>query len=285
MDALKWDDLHAFLAVARTGTLAAAAADLGVNASTVHRRMAALEASLGTTLFDRDPRGYALTGVGEALLPRAVEVEEAVLAARRAATGHDQQARGPVRVTLADDLLDVVAPHLAAFHDAHPGIEPVLLVDPRPFDLGREADVALRPSDTPPDAAIGHRVAPVAWCRYAPAHDPEDDLPWAVYEGLERAGAVRWRLRHHPDVPVLLRVSSVAGMQRVLRCTRATGLLPCHVGDPDTRLRRVGAPIPEAATTLWLLVHADLRRSARVRAFVDFLLPRLRADTPRFAGG
>ncbi len=88
---VRWDDLPAFLAVARAGTLAAAASQLGVNASTVHRRIAALEEALGTTLFDRDPRGYALTGVGEALLPLAEQVEEAVLAAQL--RRHDREQR------------------------------------------------------------------------------------------------------------------------------------------------------------------------------------------------
>lgn len=284
MDDLRWDDLRTFLAVARQGTLAAAAERLGVNASTVHRRIAALEEALGAPLFDRDPRGYALTAVGEGMLPEAERVEEGVRGVTRAVTGHDRTPEGPVRLTLPESLLGVVAPHLSAFCDAHPRVVPELLVDSRLFDLGHETDVALRASPWPPELALGRRVGTVAWARYAPAHEPADDLPWLAYLGMDHVAAVHWQQRHHGKEPVRFGVSGVTAMHRVLCCSRATGLLPCHLGDPEPRLRRVGSPIPEVAVDLWLLVHADLRRSARVRLLVDFLWDRLAADRPLLEG-
>lgn len=285
MDGVTWDDLRVFLAVAETGTLAAAGEVLGVNPSTVHRRIAGLEGTLDARLFERDPRGYALTAVGEALVPRAEEVREAVYAAERAVRGHDRSPQGSVRLTLPETLVGVVAPHLAAVRDACPGLRPILVADDRLLDLGVEADVALRPSRTPPDDAVGRKLGVVAWAVYGRAHGDADDVPWVVY--AEEAGprhARAWRLRHHGDVDVLMEVGSVGAMHRVLRCSRARGLLPCYLGDPDTRLARVGDPVDALAIDLWLLLHADLRRSARVRALVDLLVPRLEADGPLLAG-
>ena len=279
----RWDDLRLFLAVARTGTLTAAAEELGVNASTVHRRVAALEADAEVTLFERGPRGYALTGAGEALLPRAIEAEEAVFAARRAMVGHDRAVRGTVRITLPPSLISWLARHLVAFRGSCPDVQPVLAEDHSMLDLGHAADVALRTGDDPPPAAVGRRLGQVAWCRYrGPGADAEP--PWVVYSGLDHVAAVRWRERTHRAVPVCMAVSSVAGMHRLLVHTPAQGLLPCYLGDPEPALRRVGEPVPEAATTLWLLIHADLRRAARVRALVDFLVPRLAAEVGLLAG-
>lgn len=277
MDDLRWDDLRVLLAVARAGTLAGAGDALGVNPSTVHRRVAALELALGARLFDRDPRGYALTPLGEALLPRAEEVEEAVLATRRAATGHDRTATGPVRLTLPETLVSVIAPALAAVCDAAPGLRPVLLAHDAVLDLGADADIALRPATTPPDEAVAHKVGRVAWAVYGPAHDP-GETAWVAY--APHAGpraAIAWFAAHHPDAAVLMEVTTVGAMHRVLACTRARGLLPCYLGDPDPRLARRTDPLPDAAVDLWLLVHADLRRSARVRALLDLLRPHLEA--------
>jgi DNA-binding transcriptional LysR family regulator len=291
-DSLKWDDLRAFLAVARRGSLAAAGELLGVNASTVHRRMAALEEALGAALFDRTPRGYALTGVGEALLPEAEGVEEAVLSARRAVTGHDATAQGPVVLTLPETLLGVIAPRLAAIQQRCPGLRPVLRADDRILDLGVDADVALRPSHAPPEDAVGRRVGRIAWAVYdrdgagtAGGGAGSAAEPWVVYcDGAGPREATRWQRREHPDASVLFEVSSVGAMHRVLACTGARGLLPCYLGDATPALRRRTPPIAEAAVDLWLLIHADLRRSARVRALIDLLEPELEAAAPLLAG-
>lgn len=284
MNDLRWDDLRTFLAVARGGTLAAAADVLGVNASTVHRRVAALEEALPGVLFERTSRGYLLTSLGEAMLAEAEEVEEAVLSLRRRATGHDRTAQGPVTLTLPETLLDIVAPTLARVQTECPGLRPILRPDDRMLDLGIDADVALRPSNTPPPAAVGRKVGLVAWAIYSTA-DAGDDPPWLVYtDGTGPVAATAWRRRVHPDVPVLFEVASVGAMARVLACTGAQGLLPCYLGDPDPRFRRRCDPIPEAATDLWLLIHADLRRSARVRALIDLLEPQLERAGPVLAG-
>ncbi len=281
MDDLRWDDLRAFLAVARRGTLAAAADDLGVNASTVHRRLAALEESLGARLFERDPRGYTLTPLGESLQPKAVEVEEGVAALRRAVTGHDLQASGVVRVSLPPTLVPVVAPALAELQATCPGLEPELLATPAFVDLRRDTHVALRIAAAPPEEAIARRIGPVGWAVYAPPG--ADGSARVAYVGLDHVSAVAWADERHRDLRVVARVDEVSAARDALRSVRALCPLPCYVGDAEPGLERRSEVLPDPPL-LWVLISADLRRSARVRALLDAMLPVLEAAIPRLAG-
>ena len=278
-----WDDLKYFLAVARSGTLTGAATELGVSISTLHRHLGALEDEVGTRLFEKGPRGYRLSHAGEALLPRAEEVEEAVYSAARAVVGHDQQATGEVRITLPLVMLSVIAPHLAEFSRTCSGVRPVLQASDSFLDLHRETDLAFRSTTQPIDSAIGRNLFGMAWGLYASVDTAGDALPWIHYVGMEHTPAVQWRLQAHADVRPMMWVQGVIGMHSVLAETGAQGLLPCFVGDGDPRLRRV-LDEPVATNRLWLLIHADLRRSARVRAVIDFLVPRLLEERGRFEG-
>ena len=152
------------------------------------------------------------------------------------------------------------------------------------FDLQRqEADVAIRPSLEPPPEAVGRHIAAVGWAAYRSSG--AGDSSWLGYtDALSNVPAVRWWRRHHASQPVTLQLSTVPAMRHALRTGHGRGMLPCFLGDADERLERLGDPVPEAASALWLLIHADLRRSARVRAFVDFLYPRLRQLSPTFEG-
>ncbi len=279
-----WDDLEVFVGLARAGTMAGAATAMGINPSTVLRRLRTLEAGLGVALFERSSRGTRLTAAGEALLPRAEEAEEAWYAARRAVLGHDQTVAGTVRLTLVDDLLPTVAPMLADFLAHCPAVKVVVVAAPEQLQLGRTVDVALRLGVAPPSSAVGRKLCAVSWARYrAAAKTDDNDVPWAIYSGLDQVPAVRWRRRIFEGVRAAVATDTVSAMQGLLRALPVQGLLPCHVGDADPQLMRIGEPIDEAQTTLWMLIHADLRRSARVRALVDFLTPRLVAERTRFA--
>ncbi|HJU30330.1 MAG TPA: LysR family transcriptional regulator, partial [Hyphomicrobiaceae bacterium] len=141
-----WDDLRVLLAVARHGSLSGAARALGVNHSTVLRRVAALEAAIGTRLFDRLPGGYALTPAGDDMHMVAARLEEEIAAAQRRLAGRDAQPSGTVRVTTIDILALYVLPrHLTSFRAAYPGISIELVIAETPFSLTRrEADVAIR---------------------------------------------------------------------------------------------------------------------------------------------
>lgn len=285
---LRWDDLKVFLALAASGSTAAAAEELGVNVTTVYRRLDALEESLAARLFDRGA-AYALTPVGHDVLDHARNVQEETLALQRRVSGHDRQASGPVRVTLPESLLELVLPLLWAFRRDHPRIVPVLETGDRMFDLDRrEADVAIRPSLRPPEQGVGRRVAEVAWCVYrhrAATDVPAETLPWVVFDDvLAEVAAVGWWRRHHGGEPAALAVSTVPAMAVALSSGEGRGMLPCFVGDRRADLERIGDPPRAASSALWLLIQADLRRAARVRALVDALFPALRALAPVFEG-
>jgi DNA-binding transcriptional LysR family regulator len=188
--------------------------------------------------------------------------------------GHDDRPEGVVRLTAPESLLPLLAPLAATFREAHPAIELQMAFSDRFLDLSRqEADVAVRPTSSPPEDLVGRRIAAIAWSTYAPVSgDRPDDLPWAVYgDELRQLAAAQWCARHHGDEPTLLTVNSVPAMAQVICQAACRGLLPCFVGDPDPHLLRLRPPIDGAESALWLLVHPDLRRTARVRALLDHL--------------
>lgn len=283
----RWDDLRVFLAVARRGTLTEAAGDLGINASTVHRRLAQLEAVMGARLFDRAATGLSPTASGEAMVPLAEAVEEDVFALWGAVAGRDSRPRGTVRLTAPESLLPLLVESLAAFREAYAAIELLVEFSDRFVDLARrEADVAVRPVPRPPEVAAGRRVATVAWTAYAARRWAAEPalLPWVRYAlALERLPAARWQARQDLG-PRTMAVNSVPAMHQVVRCTPCRGLLPCFVGDAEPELVRLHDPIPDAASQLWLLVHPDLRRTTRVRVLLDALWEALVAHRPLIEG-
>lgn len=287
---LRWDDLRIYLELVRTGTLTAVAEALGVATSTAQRRLTALEAALGTRLFDRSPAGLVPTAAGEALVPLAGDVEDAIDALLRGVAGRDRSPTGSVHLTAPEPLLPLLVEPLARFRQRYPAIDLRVSFSDRAFDLSRrEADVAVRPSPAPPEDAVGRRVGPVAWAVYGSTHARGDrsveSLPWAVYgDELTRLAASRWWHRHHGTEPVLLTVNSVSAMRRVTACTACRGLLPCFVGDPDPELERLSGPVDAPESGLWLLVHADLRRAVRVRALLDHLWETLQGARSLFDG-
>ncbi|MCB9674442.1 MAG: LysR family transcriptional regulator [Alphaproteobacteria bacterium] len=286
---MRWDDVQIFLEVARQGTLSGAARQLGLDHSTVYRRVRALEEDLRVRLFEREGGRYTLTDAARAALPAAEDAAAAMLAFRTGVEGHDASLTGVVRLTAPESLLPLLTPHLGPFREAYPGIQLQVTFSERFLDLGRrEADVALRPIPRPDPGVAGRRIGAIAWCVYAPTDVGEGDvhgLPWAAYSSeLARLGAVAWWEANHRDEPVQMTVNSVTAMESVLCGARCRGMLPCFVGDPDPRLRRVRPPVDEAASALWLLVHEDLRHTARIRALVDYLWTALREEVPLLEG-
>jgi DNA-binding transcriptional LysR family regulator len=140
-----WDDLRVFLAVARQGSLSAAGAVLTLDPATVGRRVARLEAALGTALFLKSPQGYALTEAGDRMLPHAAAAEAATAQAEDAVRGQDDRLTGTIRVGAPDGCANFLLPQvLAPIAEAHPELEVQVVALPRLFDLGRrEADMAV----------------------------------------------------------------------------------------------------------------------------------------------
>lgn len=287
-----WDDLRIFLAVARAGSLSGAARTLGVNHSTVFRRIGAFEEALGVRLFERQTGGYLLTPAGEELRDGALRVEEEIASVSRKVTGQDLRLSGTVRITTIDMLAFGLLPrHLAGFRDAYPGIEVELIVGNVALNLSRrEADVALRVGNAPVETLVGRRVGRLAFAVYGSAgyraRRSEPDLAlhdWIGFDS-EHEALVRRIARFLPEVKPRLRTNSVAAALSTAKAGLGLAPLPCGLADIEADLVRI-APLPDEFTLdLWLLTHEDLRRTARIRAFLDFMAKTLTGDADLLEG-
>lgn len=278
-----WDDLRVFLAVARAGSLSGAARSLGVNHSTVFRRIAGFEETLGVRLFDRLPTGYALTPAGEETLGIVERIEADVTTLDRTVTGQDLRLSGTVRITAIDMLAFWLLPdHLRRFRATHPGIEVEIVVGNEALNLSRrETDIALRIGNSPPETLIGRRVGTLQFAIYgAPdycaAHSGAD-LAQHDWIGFDNAHAPLTRQLEMllPGIRPAVRSNSVACAVRLAKAGLGLALLPCAIAELKPDLIRVAEPSESFGLDLWLLTHEDLRHTARIRAVMDFLTPAL----------
>lgn len=282
---MEWDDLKYFLAVARDGSLRKAARVLKTSPATTGRRIAALERRLGARLFDRTQSGYALTESGDAVRLRAEEVEQAVLAVEREALGRDLRPSGRVRLTTTNDIATlVVGPSLGIFHRRYPEILLEIIASTEVINLSRrEADIALRTvRPTQPDVIVRQ----VGWWNlglyaarsYAKAHrlkarslDPAalEIVGWNE-EVVDRRGGP-WFAKHARGAKVALAANTRLIHFAACKAGLGIAILPSLMADPEPGLIELLPPEKVVSTELWLAVHRDLVRTARVRAVMDFL--------------
>jgi DNA-binding transcriptional LysR family regulator len=271
-----------------------AARSLALNHSTVFRRLGALEAQIGVRLFERFRDGYTATAAGEEVIALAGRIDADVTAIERRLAGQDLRPSGLVRVTTTDTMVDVLMPMLASFHSAHPEIALELAASNAIFNLSRrDADVAVRPAVEPPELLVGRRVATIAFALFAstdylkrrPVRLPLEQHDWAAPDDtLAHLNVAQWINATIPPERIVLRTGSLVTLQAAVRAGMGMAPLPCYLGDTDATLRRIGPAMAEFDAGLWLLTHPDLRRVARIRAFMDFMAPALAAYAPLFAG-
>lgn len=290
-----WDDLRMVLAVCREGTLSGAARLLGVNHSTVFRRVNALEEKLGVRLFERLPDGYAMTEAGESVRVAAERIEHEVLGLSRQLVGGDLNLQGTLRVTAPDALaLKLLTPLLRRFALRYPDIRVELALANDYLNLTRrEADVAVRATNTPPESAIGRRLCALATTIYAApaclAADAKalrpERLDWLMPDDeLILLPASKWLKKNYPGARVRYRSNSLLALFEAAKCGLGAAPLPCFLADPETDLRRLMAPPQALHSELWLLSHPDLRRTARVRVLMDFLAEAIEAQRDLIEG-
>jgi DNA-binding transcriptional LysR family regulator len=295
MPPIPWDDLRYVLAVAAEGSLAGAARALGVNHTTVLRRVNAFEERLGLRLFERLPTGYFLTSGGAELIEAARLMEDTVVALERRLAGQDRRLAGAVRVTTTDTLVDrLLPPILVAFRAKHPKIQVELILSNEAFNLAkRAADVAIRPADNPPEGLIGRRVSAIAFAIYAgrgylAQTDKMEDLSrhaWlAPTDEFSTTSVAQWMRVALPQAEIALKANSLLVLRQAAAENLGLAALPCYLGDSSNDLIRVRPPIPAMATALWILTHEDLRRSARVRAFTEFVAAAIARQRPLLEG-
>lgn len=294
---MDWDDLRSFLAIARAGTLSAAARQLGVRQSTMGRRLAALEARAGVRLLERTPRGFRLTPAGEAVRADVERMEDAALAAERAVSGRDIRLEGTVRLTtVADFAPAILMPALCVLAERYPGIVVELIADDRTFSLAaREADLAIRLARPRGQSMLGRKVGAVSFGLYASpdylaAHNTPS-LPGRAGEGhrlilaRDDSGAypeIDALLAMAPKAAIALRTDNRTSQLAAARAGLGIAVLGHHVACGSGLVRLDSPPLP--GREIWLVQHRDTRDVPRIRAVADALAASLRAAEPIFAG-
>jgi len=310
MSMLDWSDLRYALAVGQLGSVAAAARRLGVNATTVQRRLDALELSLGARLFERSRSGYKPTDAGTLLLEQARGMADQAEEIERRVLGRDRELTGPLRLATAFVVMEHLLPQpLADFARAYPGIEVEVVENAFLVDLARrqaeeapgptqlQADVALRLSTHVSEHLVGRQLG-MTHCRaYAlrgapglpqaltPLPQLLREAPWVAFE---RDGHHRvydhWMRKHLAQSDVRVRVDIFNAAAAMLRTGVGIGILPSFMAARHPELMPVSEVIPDLSVPVWMLTHPDLRQTARVRVFMSFvgdaLLRRLAADEP-----
>ncbi len=291
MQHINWDNLRYVLIVAKSGSIAAAARELGVNRTTVLRRIEVFQKDLGCRIFERGKSGYVLTLEAEKIIDAAQEVESTIFNIQRQIEGRELKLEGNLRVTTTDTLmLSLIGPHLASFHRKHPHILVTIGTTNNIMDLTRrDADIAIRPTNGPDEPLVGRRVADVYFAAYA---SPEyirafPGLDWRSHHwvgldaSLQATLPGKWLDTRIPDSRICLRSDSFVGLKVAAEQGMGLALLPHFLGDSSSLLQVVNAPTEELTTGLWLLTHPDLIRSARVNAFMSHFGEALADDSTR----
>jgi len=271
-----WDRLRVMLALRRGATLSATARALGVDHTTVARRLEGVERDLGTPLFERGPDGFTATPVGEQILAAAERVEDEVTSLLRRLDGGAGGLSGLVRLTTTPFLASMLfAPSLGRFLRAHPQLQVELVGNNRGLDLvRRQADVAVRMSRPDVPGLVARRLGEIAFACYAAADDlrPFEAQQFLSYEDPSgNAAPQRYLLGLVSQDRVAMRSNMMHALFEAAYAGLGCAVLPCFVAEREPSLRRVPAPHGMPPLPLWLLYHEDLRRSPRVRAAVTYV--------------
>ena len=278
--ALNWDEFRLVKAIADSRSLAGAADILGLNHSTVFRRLGALEAVVGAPLFERSRSGYDPTAAGDEMIALANQMSDSIVEFERRVAGRDFKPTGRLTVTTVDAIGQRFMPSiLSQFQTQNPGVVIDLILSERELNLSRrDADVAIRMTNEPPETLVGRRICTVRWGVYC-RRDLADRIGAGAIDTLPFAGfaddfgplpARRWIESNVRPERLAARVNSVHSLLEMAAQGFGACPLPCFLGEQSVGLTRIGRVLLEWDLGLWILTHSDLRRSARVRAFMDF---------------
>ncbi len=285
---MDWDDLRYVLAISRAGGLNGAARALDVNPSSVYRRLEALEKAMEVRLFERLRAGYRLTPSGEALAEAAEKMEREALSVENRIKGTDVRLEGHLRVSTSEAVtLHLLPRWIAEFRDTYPGLTLDITSTNQIVDLSkREADVVIRGTEHPPEHLVGRRCGRIAFAAYASKRyldklgrdRPLADYEWLGFEGpMLRVQQAKWLSETVPESRVRLRYDSFAPIRLAVASCLGCAALPCFACEDDPTLERLPGTLTATRFHLWVLTHPDLRKSARVRAFLQFFGTRLAA--------
>lgn len=288
------DDWLLVACIAEHGSLVLAAQQLSVSHATAFRRLAALERRLGARLFERRAGRYAVTPAGEALAEAGRTMRAEAQATLLRVQGQDLRPRGVVRVASTEGVIGgLLLPLLPALRRDLPELQWQFSARNEFHNLSqREAHLALRPAPSPSPHLIGHCIGPLRHAVYAQRSQarrfrraPLAEQPWiALDDSATGSKAMRWLAQQLPLEQVALRFSGLLAVRAA--CAQGLGLavLPCFLGDVEPTLVRMGPPLPACDSELWLLSHADLRETVRVKAARDWLRRALASQAALLAG-
>ena len=275
-------DLQVTLALVRGGTLAAAGERLGIDASTVFRTLQRIERGLGRTLFERTRSGYLSTELSTELAEHAERMEVSLEAARSSLEAAPAQVSGTVRITTTDTMLHgLVAPALRSLRTVHPLLSYELHTGNELASLTRrDADIAVRATKRPPQHLVGKHIGPIRVALYAAkrgsarkfADVDAGKADWvAPDDALPEHPSVVWRKRHFPKAAPRYRVNSILSVLELVVLGLGVGIVPLFLADGRNDVVRLGEPLDECETELWLLTHPESRHLRRVGAVYSHL--------------
>jgi len=295
---MDWRALQDVVTVAETGSLSAAARRLNVSQPTVGRRIEQLEEQLGALLFSRTARGLVLTKVGEGILGHAKQMEEGALAIERVATGANQELQGNVRVSLIEDLgIQWLPQKLSEFHVQFPHLSIEVNIDNRNVNLlRREADIAVRLARPEQADLICRKVGMLYFGLYASQSyldehgvpEQRADLKNHYHVGFDeemgRTSLIKKLEALFNQDNIRHRSNSHMEIAEATRAGLGCGILCCFIADPHPDLNRLLINEIDYAREIWLVTHAEINSSARIRAVFDFLGEALEEDADRLKG-
>ncbi len=279
MQDIDWNDLRFVLAAARCQSLASAARQLGVNESTVGRRVGRLEQRLGSRLLERSAGALHVTEAGAAVVASAERMERDVQGMAAAISGADRLAAGIVRLTSVPIVVNrILVPALPHLLDRHPGLRVDLIAEPRTMSLTkREADIALRLARPQNDVrAVARRVGDLAYGVYGPAAPRSDTLPWITYEdGMMDLPQSQWiaeQVKNEQAAAPVVTANDAEALIQAVVAGLGKSVLPSAIADREPGLVRRDGGSAVLSRELWLVVHPEIRHLTRIRVVMDWLI-------------
>ena len=279
MKKMNWDDLRIVLAICREGSLSGAARALASSHSTVFRQINTIEERFETRFFDRLPHGYEMTEAGETVMRAASNIEEDILDLTRELQGKDLRLKGSIRLTAPEGVAHyLLAPYLASFLRKNPDIHIELIASSENLVLSRrEADIALRVTSNPPLESIGKKVCDFRLAVYATKAfiDASNDQELTEYDyvitndGLHVPPASIWKKKEKPKI--VFQSHTILAVVNAAKEGMGATIIPCFIGNREKELLQLTPPLTDLRSELWILTHADLRQTARVRALMTHL--------------
>ncbi len=279
-----WDDLRIFLAVARSGSITAGAAILGLDQSTVSRRLQAFEEKIGKNLFLGSAKRNTLSLSGQKYFEGALRLEKEIEEINRTLAADSEETGGTIHVVTTDILSNHLLLSITSkFLQQHPDIN--LRVRTQSLEEDRlQGDVALFATNNPKEDLFGRKLATASFASYATHSyleqhkDCSDSMVWLNWD--DGSDSPTWPALA-PDIPdhmCRLRIDSVSSMLEAVRFGIGATILPCFIGENDPTLTRITPGEIVSSRDIWLLVHADLRKVPRIRTFLDFFVQYIKSQ-------